>query len=192
MVVCYPKWELPDEFIGNWQQDGEYWSPEYTRRYYKWFIVFKDVRVKILLDYFNEDIGELPEILLSRLGDKIAKIMHGEQYSIITEVARGVIVETREILTSQGLAMAVYDLGILIAELLQREYSSLCWTIRKSRGKIKDIYHNHPVLEGFNNNMAFDPLLTLLNISANILENQSGVEKWINIYNYYANAVLAK
>jgi len=180
MIEPYPLWN-PPEYVSNLLvKDNREWTLREAKTFYAWFISIINERLTILSTLCQDDMTGNPFDILYRCGKIVSStIVEKEGFS---RPSTSPLEKVRHelALTEYGIALAQYDMGLLIANLIIMQYPSLHWGIAGDTKKY--FYHHHPVVQGFVYPIEFDPL------RYNIPGGAINPCAWVQAYEYLWNA----
>jgi len=159
---------IPPETISH--AKGKDQTKKEAREYFDWLMSVRDERVCSLLSFLEEDVIQEPHTDLLRIGEKFQKIVRQAEFSHYQSN------DGQLGLTNQGYALAA-DMGLLIAELIQRYRPHVGWTIEKR----KIITYNTPVLTGFPV-MNPDPIRSSIARAFSVLDGTYQADAWWSLF----------
>lgn len=168
MYADYPLF-IPPEPLGA--RTPPEWSRREAKAYAAWLQSSMPERVQQLLRYFGVSESISPSSLLEILGECVADALINSPFSE----------ETR--LTNQGHALAA-DMGLLLADVLQREHPGLTWDIVFKPKS--DVSYNQPVLVGFGG-VTLDPIQISTTQAFSILRGAKDGTAWRQVFDYWSN-----
>jgi hypothetical protein len=136
-MTVYPLFMPPEQLavIGT-----KNWKKKEAQEYFDWFMNVRKQRALDFLAYIKYDLTVKIEEDLSIISQKLFDTVNAPQFYSIREI------DGAKKLNDQGMAIAA-DMGLLLAELLEKNKPSLYWEIAKG----PKTYHSYnlPVLKGF-------------------------------------------
>lgn len=136
----YPLFMPPNELA---EKGAKNWKKKEAQAYLEWFLNNKEQRVNQLLTFLGYQLTGDSIKDLSIISKLVYDKIEDPQFYTIRKI------DNAKQLNDAGLAIAV-DMGLLLAELLQKEKPSLHWEI----GSGPKSYHSYnlPVLSSFDGN----------------------------------------
>lgn len=146
------------------------WSRREAQEYADWLQACRSDRVRQFLEYFELDGTAPPSSLLDSLGRCVADALRDEPFS------------TDGQLTNQGHAIAA-DMGLLFAAALEEEHPELTWEIvRKPKSEVD---YNQPVLAGFSDGVACNPIWISTMQAFGVLRGTKGEDAWRQVFDHW-------
>lgn len=165
----YPFFAPPDHLASKVSHER---TPQEAREYFNWFMENRHTRIANFLQYFGENSSECRNWDLKRIGASVAKALYRDPFSEWKDGQR--------ILTNRGYALAA-DFGLLIADMIQSECSSVQWSLMKRK---KDASYNLPVLTGFGK-VHLDPVGGSIAEAQALLRGDRDACTWWKIFDHW-------
>lgn len=166
-MIDYPLFIPPEPIREKTRRDR---TRKEAREYLDWLMSVRHERVRTLFSFLEEEDIKDPKIDLLRIGEKFQRIIQQPEFSSYRSS------DGQLALTNQGYALAA-DMGLLIAELIQRHRPHVGWAVEK----YKTINYNAPVLTGFPI-MYPDPIGSGIAIAFSMLRGHDKSDAWWGLF----------
>ena len=155
------------------EKGAKNWKKKEAQAYLSWFLDIKEERVKYFLAFLDyKPIGK-QKIDLTSISELLYNKINDSQFYTLRTIDGG------KVLNDYGLSIAA-DMGLLLAELLQKENPSLYFEI--ATGPKSYHSYNLPVLKEFLNG-EWDLIFTSVLKTGYSLNELKGPYDWASFYN---------